>query len=86
MFSRGPYRRHPAQCKLQLCHDIRSGSLRFVSVDSDNSFIDTDPSPARQTGASMALGSGDSGCRGRHTYGIRVLDGTYPARSKQQPA
>ena len=25
MSSRGPYRRHSAQFKLQLCHDIRSG-------------------------------------------------------------
>ena len=27
MSSRGPYRRHSAQFKLQLCHDIRSGAL-----------------------------------------------------------
>lgn len=27
MASRGPYRRHSAQFKLQLCHDIRSGAL-----------------------------------------------------------
>lgn len=27
MSSRGPYRRHSAQFKLQLCHDIRSGTL-----------------------------------------------------------
>ena len=25
--SRGPYRRHSAQFKLQLCHDIRSGTI-----------------------------------------------------------
>ena len=27
MPARGPYRRHSVQFKLQLCHDIRSGSL-----------------------------------------------------------
>ena len=27
MSSRGPYRRHSVQFKLQLCHDIRSGAL-----------------------------------------------------------
>lgn len=27
MSSRGPYRRHAAQFKLQLCQDIRSGEL-----------------------------------------------------------
>jgi transposase len=27
MSSRGPYRRHSAQFRLQLCHDIRSGTL-----------------------------------------------------------
>jgi transposase len=27
MASRGPYRRHSPQFKLQLCHDIRSGAL-----------------------------------------------------------
>lgn len=27
MSSRGPYRRHSAQFKLQLCHDIRSDTL-----------------------------------------------------------
>ena len=27
MAARGPYRRHSAQFKLQLCHDIRSGAL-----------------------------------------------------------
>lgn len=27
MSSRGPYRRHSPQFKLQLCHDIRSGAL-----------------------------------------------------------
>ena len=27
MSSRGPYRRHSAQFKLQLCHDIRTGAL-----------------------------------------------------------
>ena len=27
MSARGPYRRHSAQFKLQLCHDIRSGTL-----------------------------------------------------------
>jgi transposase-like protein len=27
MSSRGPYRRHSAQFKLQLCHDVRSGVL-----------------------------------------------------------
>lgn len=27
MSSRGPYRRHSAKFKLQLCHDIRSGAV-----------------------------------------------------------